>query len=62
MRNKAINIIQNNVEYLDEVVEAAIVNLLEDEGVDEGDGDFVAELQQIYEAYIGGAKYGRRTN
>lgn len=60
MRNKAVKIIQDNVEYLDEVVEAAIVNLLEDAGVKGGDNDFVAELQKIFEKYIAGAKYGRQ--
>ena len=55
---KAGKIIRDNFEYLDEVVETAIVNLLEDEGVDEGENDFAAELQYIYDVYVGEEKYG----
>ena len=54
---KAKNLIQNNLTYLDEVVEAAVVNLLEDEGI-ECDNEFVVELQHIYDVYVGGEKYG----
>ncbi len=60
MRSKAIKVIENNLAYLDEVVEAAIVNLLEDEGIVEGDNELVSELQRIYDTYIGEEKYGRR--
>jgi hypothetical protein len=55
-KDKAIKVIQNNLEYLDDVVEAAIVNLLEDEG----DNDFVLELQYIYDTYVGREKYGKQ--
>ncbi|MCY7347823.1 MAG: hypothetical protein LH614_16620 [Pyrinomonadaceae bacterium] len=54
---KAKSLIQNNLAYLDEVVEAAVVNLLEDEGI-ECDNEFVAELQYIYDVYVGGKKHG----
>ncbi len=59
-KDRAIKVIQNNLEYLDDVVEAAIVNLLEDEGIDEGDNDFVLELQYIYDTYVGREKYGKQ--
>jgi hypothetical protein len=58
-KDKAIKVIQNNLEYLDEVIESAIVNLLEEEGIDEGDNDFVLELQYIYDTYVGREKYGK---
>jgi len=51
MKNSAINIVQNNLVYLDEVVEAAIINLLEDENV-ECNKEFLTELQEIYNSYI----------
>jgi len=57
---KAGNIIKNNFEYLDEVVEAAIVNLLENERIDEGDNEFVLELQHLYDTYVGREKYGKQ--
>ena len=57
---KARNIVQNNLAYLDEVVEATIVNLLEDEGIVEGDKEFVWELQYIYDIYVARKKYGRQ--
>lgn len=60
MSNKAVDVIENNLEYLDEVVEAAIVNLMEDEGVEGIDNDFIAELQKIFEEYAAGAKYGKQ--
>ncbi|MCY7374769.1 MAG: hypothetical protein LH472_02200 [Pyrinomonadaceae bacterium] len=60
MEQKDKKIIRENFAYLDEVVEAAIVNLLEDEGVKGGDNDFVRELQYIYDVYVGGEKYGRK--
>ncbi len=41
---KAKNIIENNFEYLDEVVESAIVNMLEDEDI-ESENEFILELQ-----------------
>lgn len=51
MKNSAINIVQNNLVYLDEVVEAAIINLLDDENV-ECNKEFLMELQEIYNSYI----------
>lgn len=54
---KAKNIVQKNLVYLDEVIKAAIVNLLEDAGI-ENDNEFVIELQRIYETYVAGEKYG----
>ncbi|HXG83453.1 MAG TPA: hypothetical protein VNI84_05430 [Pyrinomonadaceae bacterium] len=60
MKRKAEDVVQNNLVYLDEVVEAAIVNLMEDAGVD-CDNEFITELQRIYETYVGGEKYGRQT-
>ncbi len=59
-RSRAEKLIRNNVEYFDEVVEAAIVNLLEDEGIDEGDNYFVGELQYLYDVYVVRKKYGRQ--
>lgn len=44
---KAEKIIRENFEYLDEVVEATIVNILEDMKIEEVDNNFVAELQHI---------------
>ena len=61
MKRKARSVIQNNLEYLDEVIEAAIVNLLEDEGIEEGDNEFVLELQYIYDTYIEKEKYGKQS-
>ncbi|MGI8555408.1 MAG: hypothetical protein ACR2LT_03500 [Pyrinomonadaceae bacterium] len=55
---KARKIVENNLEYLDEVIEAALVNLLADEGV-ESDNEFITELQLIYERYVGEEKYGK---
>ncbi len=60
MKRKAEKIVSDNFEYFDEVVEAAIVNLLEDEGVTEGDNDFIGELQYTYDIYVGAKKYGRK--
>lgn len=59
MKRKARIVVQNDLEYLDEVVEAAIVNLMEDEGV-KGDNEFITELQRIYDTYVGGEKYGNQ--
>jgi len=59
-RSRAEKLIRNNVEYFDEVVEAAIVNLLEDEGIDEEDNYFVGELQYLYDIYVVRKKYGRQ--
>lgn len=55
---KARKIVENNLEYLDEVIEAALVNLLADEDV-ESDNEFITELQLIYERYVGEEKYGK---
>lgn len=60
MERKARSVIENNLEYFDDVIEAAIVNLLENEGIDEVDNDFVLELQYIYDTYVGKEKYGKR--
>lgn len=57
---KAEKIIKENFEYLDEVVEAAIVNILEDVKIEEGDNYFVAELQYTYDIYVAERKYGRK--
>lgn len=51
VRTEAKEMIRSNCGYLDEVVEAAIVNLLEDEGI-EGDNDLVLELKEEYNEYI----------
>ena len=51
-KHKAKSLIENNRNYLDKVIEAAIVNLLEDAGIDDGDNDFVLELQYIYDTYL----------
>lgn len=48
MKRKARSIVQNNLEYLDETVKAAIINLMEDEDI-ESDNEFIMALQQIYE-------------
>ena len=56
---KAEKMMRGNFEYLDEVVEAAIVNILEDEKIEEGDNDFVAELQYLYDIYVAKEKYGK---
>lgn len=59
-RDKTIKVIRDNVEYLDDVIEHTIVNLLEDEGIIEGDNEFVWKLQYIYDVYVAGKKYGRQ--
>lgn len=59
-KNKAVKIIQNNLAYLDDVIENAIVNLLEDENVTEGNNEFIRELQYIYDTYVSEEKYGRQ--
>ncbi len=59
-RTKATNLIQRHFEYLDDVIEHAIVNLLNDEGILEGDNEFVWELQYIYDVYVARKKYGRQ--
>ena len=59
-KSKAENLIRNNVEYFDEVVEAAIVNLLEDEEIDEEEEYSLGELQYIYDIYVVREKYGRQ--
>lgn len=59
-RDKAIKVLKENVEYLDDVIEHAVVNLLEDEGITEGDNEFVWELQYIYDVYVATKKYGRQ--
>jgi hypothetical protein len=58
--NKAKKLIQNNFEYLDEVVESAILNVLEDAGVEEESGNIVEELQYIYDTYVAEKKYGKK--
>lgn len=57
---KAEKIIEENFEYLDEVVEAAITKILEDVKIEEGGNNFVAELQYAYDLYIAERKYGRK--
>lgn len=59
-RDKAIKVLGENVEYSDDVIEQTIVNLLEDEGIIEGDNEFVRELQYIYDVYVASKKYGRQ--
>lgn len=59
-RDKAIKVLGENVEYSDDVIEQTIVNLLEDEGIIEGDNEFVRELQYIYDGYVASKKYGRQ--
>ena len=59
-RIKAIKLIQRHSEYFDEVVEAAIIDLLEEDGITEGDREFIWELQYIYDSYVGKEKYGRQ--
>jgi len=51
MKHKAKSVVQSNLIYLDEVIEATIVNLLADEGID-CDQEFLPELQEIYNKYI----------
>ncbi len=48
---KARKIVRNNLVYLDEVIEAAIINLLEDENVDCSQ-EFLTELCETYFEYI----------
>jgi hypothetical protein len=57
---KVRKIVRENFEYFDEVVEAAIINLLEDEVVEGSGNDFVVLLQYTYDVYIGEIKYGRK--
>lgn len=59
-RDKAIKVIRDNLEYLNDVIENAIVNLLEGEGIIEGDNEFVEELQYTYDIYVVRKKYGRQ--
>lgn len=57
---KAEKIMGKNFEYLDEVVGAAIINILEEEKVEEVGKHFVAELQYTYDIYVAERKYGRK--
>lgn len=59
-RDKAIKVILDNFEYLDDVIKHTIVNLLNDEDIIEGDNEFVWELQYIYDIYVATKKYGRQ--
>lgn len=59
-RDKAIKILGENVEYLDDVIEQSIVYLLNEEGIIEGDKEFVWELQYIYDIYVATKKYRRQ--
>jgi hypothetical protein len=59
-KRKAKSLVENNLEYLDEIIESAIVNLLEDNRIDVQDNDFVLELQYIYDTYVGKEKYGKQ--
>ncbi len=59
-RDKAIKVIRDNFEYLDDVIKHTIVNLLNDEDIIEGDNEFVWELQYIYDIYVATKKYGRQ--
>jgi hypothetical protein len=61
VKNEARNILRNNFEYLDEVIEAAIINLLEDENID-CEQEFILELQYAYDTYVGREKYGKQPN
>ena len=53
-------LIQNHFEYFDEVVEAAIINLLEDENIEDDSENSVEELQYIYDMYVASEKYGKK--
>ncbi len=57
---KAEKIMRGNFAYLDEVVKSAIVSILNEEKIEEGDNYFVAELQYKYDIYIAERKYGRK--
>ena len=46
-KNKAISLVRNNFNFLDDVVKFAIINLLEDADI-ECEKDFLAELQNIH--------------
>ncbi len=59
VKDKAGNIILNNLEYLDEVIEATIINLLEEENID-CEQEFMSELQYIYDTYVAREKYGKQ--
>lgn len=56
----AEKLMENNFDYLDEVVAGAIINILEDEKIEEGNNDSVAELQYKYDIYVAERKYGRK--
>ncbi|CAN5783195.1 hypothetical protein BH20ACI4_BH20ACI4_24670 [soil metagenome] len=60
IKSRAEKIVLNNLEYFDEVVEAAIVNLLEDEVIDGEYDSFVEELQYLYDIYVVRKKYGKQ--
>ncbi len=47
IKREAVNLVESNADYLTEVIEAAIVNLLADAKLD-GDNALVAELVKIY--------------
>ena len=59
-KDKAVEILRENVGYLDDIIEHSIINLLEDEGITEADNEFVRELQYIYDNYVATKKYGRQ--
>lgn len=47
MKREAVNLLNNNLDYLGEVIEAAIINLLEDADLD-CENEFVTQLKNIY--------------
>lgn len=61
VKNEARNIIRNNFEYLNEVIEATITNLLEEENID-CEREFISELQYLYDNYVGRQKYEKQSN
>lgn len=58
--DKARRLIQNNFEYFDEVVESAIIDLLEEAGIGRLGNNFVEDLQYTYDIYIAVKKYGKK--
>lgn len=47
VKREAVNLINSNLDYLGEVIEAAIINLPEDADLD-CENEFVTELKNIY--------------